>query len=248
MARPALHAALALLVVLAGCSLLAPEPPRDDRAVAELEAAQRALEAVESYRYESDLHAVARDDGRTERVDATVAGAVDRTTRRMNGTTRQDGRTAEHYLLNRTAYRQCGRGMGFWGAENRSAEDWDRLTPAARQLSLLETGALRHGGTATVDGRDATLLVGEPPAKALRQYRDERSQPLFGGPNVRNVTMAVWLDAETSRPVETALSFEVGGRDGSATASMTTRFRAYDEPVAIELPAEVEEVLLDLGC
>lgn len=248
MARPALHASLALLVVLAGCSLLAPDPPRDDRAVTELEAAQRALEAVDTYRYESDLHAVAVSDGRTERVDATVTGAVDRTTRRMNGTTEQDDRTTEYYLLNRTGYWQCGRGMGFWGAENRSAVDWDHLTPGARQLSLLETGALRYEGPVTVDGRDAALLVGEPPAKALRQYQEDRTRPMFGGPDVRNVTMAVWLDAETSRPVQTALSFDVAGRDGSATASMTTRFRAYDEPVGIKLPAGAEENLLELGC
>lgn len=257
MRRLALHVALVLLVVLAGCAGFLEEPPeRDERAVAALEGTTAAVDAAGSYRYETDLRIEAAGDGRTERLDVRLVGAVDAAAMRMNATTQVDGpvgpnvdgRTFETYLVNRTAYQQCTRPPGFWGVENRTADDWDTLTPAYRQLSLLESGDLRWEGPATVDGRNATLVVGEPTAAALQQYREDGSRPVFGGPEFRDVTMSVWIDDETDLPLKTELRFEVVEGDGSATSRMETRFLDYGEPVSVEVPAEAKDDPLTHGC
>ena len=249
MPRQALTVSLLLLVVTAGCAgVLDDPPPRDDRAVAALEETRAAVEAAETYRYDTDLHVEARGDGRTRRVDARVTGTVDVAGKRMNSTTEVEGETLRGYVVNRTAYQECGRMNAFWGVENRTADDWDSLTPAYRQLSLLSDAALRFEGGATVDGRDATLVVGEPSPAALSQYDEDRSRPLFGGPEVRDVRMAVWIDNATDRPLRTRLSFEVADGDNTANARMETRFSGYDEPVAIEVPEEAFEDQLELGC
>ena len=248
MVRPALHGALLLLVLLAGCTGFLEDPPqRDERAVAALEESVTALDAVETYRYETDLHVEATGDGRTERFDVGVSGAVDAAEKRMNSTARVDGRSREAYVVNRTAYRQCSSGT-FWGVENQSAEKWDTLTPAYRQLSLLGSGSLRYEGGATVDGRNATLLVGEPTAEALQRYGEDRNQPLLGGPEIHDVTMDVWIDNETDLPLRSRLRFSISTGDASGSARMETRFRSYGEPVEIEVPEEAREHHLEFGC
>lgn len=239
-----------LLVLLsAGCSGFLEEPPeRDERAVAAVEESLAAVDDVETYRYETDLRIQATADGRTERVHATISGAVDSSARRMNSTTDVDGRTVEAYLVNRTAYQQCTRMRSFWGVENESAEDWDALTPANRQLSLLESGDLRYEGGTTVDGRAATLVVGEPSAEALARYSEDRNRPLLGGPEIHDVRLAVWIDNETDLPVRSRLRFSVSSGDGSGSARMETRFTDFGDPVSIEVPEEAREDQLELGC
>jgi hypothetical protein len=98
---------------------------------------------------------------------------------------------------------------GLWGVDEREADDWSTLTPAARQLSLLESGSLYHNGTETVDGEETTVLLGEPTSEALTRYQERRSPSLFGGPNVENAEVRVWLDGETDRPRQTRFEFEV---------------------------------------
>lgn len=249
MVRPALHGALLLLVVLAGCTGFLEDPPqRDERAVAAVEASTNALDAVETYRFETDLRVEATADGRTERFDARVTGAVDAGERRLNTTSRTDGSSFRTYVVNRTTYRQCPPMGSFWGVENESAEDWNTLTPAYRQLSLLESGDLRYAGGATVDGKNATKIVGEPTAEALGRYGEDRSRPLFGGPDVHDVRMEVWIDNETDLPLRTRLRFDVDSGDASGSARMETSFRGYGDPVDVVVPEEAFENQLKLGC
>lgn len=249
MGRPSLHVALVLLVVSAGCSFFGPDPPRDERAVAALGDARRAVADVDAYRYHGDLQVVGSGDSGTERVTIQVAGVVDVAGKRANSTAEREGRTYGSYLVNRTRYRECARPRGSWGVEEVSIDgDWASQTPVHRQLSLLETGVLRHAGGATVRGEDATLLVGEPSGRALRQYQKERGRPLIGGPQIRNPRVRVWIDNETSLALRTSLEFEVEGGDSSATATMTMDFEGYGEPATIELPADVREDIWETGC
>lgn len=248
MRRPVRVGALALLVVLAGCSgLVGEQAVREESAVAAVEGSRAALDAVESYRFTNDLHVEATDDGRTRQIDARGVGAVNVTEKRLNVTGRIDGRTQRSYLVNRTNYRECSR-VPFWGVENRTAGEWEELTPAVKQLSLLDRGDLRLAGAATVDGRNATLVVGEPPAEALGQYIDEGNRPLIGGPEVRDPTVSVWVDNGTHLPLKTRLRFTVTEGTGVATAEIVTRFSDYGEPVSIEVPEEARERTMSGGC
>lgn len=76
MARPALHALLAICVLTAGRSLLGPDHSVT-RAVWSLDNSTDSLAATETYRFESDITFTASADGRTERVDVDLAGPVD---------------------------------------------------------------------------------------------------------------------------------------------------------------------------
>lgn len=247
MDRPVLHVAVAVCVLLAGCSLLGPSHTRDDRATAALENASDALNETDTYRFESDLSVVATADDRTETVRVDLVGGVDTAARAMWTNATRDGETYESYVLNRTAYRECAGPGPWWGTEEVEG-DWDAQTPARRQLALLQSGSLSWNGTDTVDGESAVVLVGEPTSKALTRYSERRSQPVFGGPNVENARIRVWLDAETHRPLRTRFRFEVTQRGATATATMTTRFSEYGDPVSVEVPPEVREDALELGC
>ena len=249
MVRPALLAALALLAVSAGCSALQPDPVRDDRAVDALADARTAVDEVETYHFDGTLRVDAEDSGDTRRVSVGVVGRVDVPAKRAASTAERDGRVLGSFLLDRTLYRECPRPRGSWESEVITvAGEWANGTPLRRQLALLESGDLRLGGAGTVDGRNATLLVGEPSGRALQQYQEDRSRPLLGGPEIRDPTVRLWLDNETSRPLRSTVAFEVADDGGTATAEMTMRFTRYGEPVSIELPPEVEEHVWETGC
>jgi len=247
MDHPALHVAVAVCVLLAGCSLLGPSHTRDERATAALENASDALNGTDTYHFESDLSVVATVDDRTERVRVDLVGGVDTAARELWTSATRDGETYESYVLNRTAYRECG-GPGPWWGKEEVEGDWDVRTPARRQLELLRSGSLFWNGTETVDGESAVVLVGEPTSKALTRYSERRSQPVVGGPNVQNARLRVWLDAETHRPLRTRLRFEVTQGGTTATATMTTRFSGYGDPVDVTVPPEARADAIEMGC
>ncbi|QLH75924.1 hypothetical protein HZS55_00775 [Halosimplex rubrum] len=250
MDRPALHLAIAACLVLAGCSALGPDHTRDDRAESALADARDAVNATDTYRFDGDLRVVATADRRTERVAIDVNGSVDAAEHRMHSTAVRDGEAYESYVIDRTAYRQCGgpMGMDLWGVENVTADDWTTQTPAARQLALLESGSIYYNGTRTLDGREAVLLVGRPTTEALTKYQERRDRSLLSGPIVENATVRVWLDPKTSRPLRSAVRFEVSQGDNAASATVDVRFDDYDSGLSVDVPVIPSEKRSDLGC
>ncbi|QPV61466.1 hypothetical protein I7X12_11885 [Halosimplex litoreum] len=250
MDRPALHLVIAVCLVLAGCSVLGPDHSRDERAASALADARDAVNATDTYRFDGDLRVVATADGETERVAVGTNGTVDAADRRMHSTSVHEGEAHEAYVIDGTAYRECGgpMGMDMWGVENVTADDWRTTTPAARQLALLESGSLSHNGTRTVDGEKAVLLVGRPTTEALTRYQERRDRSLLGGPSVENATVRVWLDAETSRPLRSAVRFEVSQGGSSASASIDTRFAGYDSELSVDVPVILDEETWETGC
>lgn len=238
--------AVALCVLLAGCSLLG-SPTREERATAALANASDALNATETYRFESEISVVATADDRTERVDVDASGTVDFPARKMRTNATRDGETYRSYVDNRTVYQECPHPAWGWGTEEVDG-DWETQTPAHRQLALLRSGPLYYNGTDTVDGDRAILLTGEPTTDALTRYSDRRSDSLFGGPNVENARAEVWLDPDTYRPLESHVRFEVSESGNTATATLRTTFSDYGDPVSIEVPPEARDDPLEMGC
>jgi len=241
MRRPALHLAIAVCVLLAGCSVLGPDHTRDERAESALADARDAMDDTESYRFDGEISVVATVDGRTERVDVRMNGTVDADNRRIHGFAERDGEVSESYLHNRTRYRECGGPFDRWAVETVETDDWATMTPAVRQLSLLESGSLYYNGTRTVDGRETTLLVGEPSGAAITQYQERRSRSLFGGPNVENARVRVWLDEKTDRLRQTRIQFDVSQGSNTATATVTMRFSDYGSDASVDVPVIPED-------
>ncbi|MFC7019680.1 MULTISPECIES: hypothetical protein [Haloarcula] len=249
MDRPALHALLAVCVLTAGCSLFAPDHTREERAVGTLDDATDALESTESYRFESHMTVTTSADGRSERVDVDLTGAVDVADREMYQQATRDGESRRAFVLNRTVYRECAPPWDGWAVEDPAEDDrWLNQTTAARQLSLLESGSLYWNGTESVDGERTVVVTGQPTVDALTEYRDDQSRPVFGGPNIEDPELRAWIDADTGRLLRTELRFTVSKGDNSATATMTTTFGDYGDPVSVELPDEARSNQYELGC
>lgn len=243
MHRPALPLLLALCVATAGCSVLGPDHTREERAEAALDRAQDAVADAGTYRYEVDVEIVAETDDRTERIAADVSGAVDLDRQRLRTEATVDDRNQAAYQIGQTRYQNCPSPWGWRVTERDDEGNWSSATPVTRQLALLESGSLYWNGTDAVDGRNATLLVGEPTEEALTQYQEERSSSLLGGPSAENVRMRLWLDPDSGRPIASSLRFDVSGRDGTATATLRASYGEYGEPVSITVPEEARDGL-----
>ncbi|WP_254279072.1 hypothetical protein [Haloarcula marina] len=250
MRRPALHVALAVCLVLAGCSLLGSDPVREAEAVDRLDSVRDRAQTVESYQYDLSFDVSTTASG--DRVSGTGTGTVNVTTRRAVTNVTVDGATTRTYLDNRTAYTQCRTTMptGFWGEEEIPSErNWTEATPLGRQLALLSTGDLYHNGTETVDGHETVYLTGSPSKDALDAYSDGTSaSPVFGGPNVDSVTVDFWVDAATNRPVQSEVRVVVSGDGETAMATVTTRYRDYGDRVRVTVPADARADAFSGGC
>lgn len=249
MARLALHALLAVCLVTAGCSVLGPDYTREERAVAALDDATNATAEVRTYRFESEMTVTATTDGRTERVDVDLTGAVDTAARAMRSNATIDGETRRTFVQNRTAYRECAQPWDGWGMTELDAETkWAEQTPAVRQLSLLESGSLYWNGTRTVDGERVVVVTGEPSTDALTEYQEDRPTSVFGGPSVEDPRVRARFDADTGRLLWTEFTFTVSGEGSTADATMTTAFGDYGDPVSVAPPAEATTDPYELGC
>lgn len=249
MPRVALHVLLTLCVLLAGCSVFSPDYTREERAVEALANAQNATAEPDSYRFTGDIHITATTDSRTEQVDVDLSGAVDVDSRAMRSNTTVDGESRRAYLVNRTVYRECQSPWGGWGSDELDEDtEWQSQTPAVRQLSLLESGALYWNGTETLDGEEVRVLTGEPTNDAITAYRNDREQPVFGGPAIDDAQLRAWIHADTGRLVRTEFQFTVEDGENTARTMMTTTFTGYGTPLSIELPDGANSPEHEFGC
>jgi hypothetical protein len=250
MDRPGFHLAVAACTLLAGCSVLGPDHTREERAGEALADALEAVNDTDTYRFDGDLRVVATADGETERVGIDVNGTVEAAERRMHSTAVREGEAYESYLINRTAYRECGgpMGMDLWDVEDVTTDDWRMATPAARQLALLESGSLYHNGTRTLDGVESVLLVGHPTTDGLTKYQERRDRSLLGGPSVDDAEVRVWLDPETYRPLRSAVRFEVSQGGNTASATVEMNFADYGADLSVDVPVIPDEQTWGTGC
>lgn len=243
MARPALLAAVALLVLAAGCQSIPLDPAdREDRAVSRLDDSQAALDSAETYRYDGTARFVATDGAREERAEFDLDGAVDVAAQQSRSTMVSEEENRSIYVIGEQVYRECSVIAVSWGVENRTIEgDWVDATPAGLHLELLESGSLRVAGADTVDGREATVLAGRPSTGAVERYVEVTPRRLVGGPVLQQPMVQVWIDNRTALPVKSVLTFEVAEGDTTASAAIRVRYHAYGEPVTVELPDEARE-------
>lgn len=240
--------ALLLLVLSAGCLGFGDQPQRTDRAEATLADAKATLDDIETYHYETEMDVSATAEGDTRQLNIRIEGDVDVAERLAISRVHTDEKNKTSYVTNRTLYRACS---GPWGWGNESIEvegAWIQATPLGRQLQLLESGDLRLETDDSLAKADAVMIVGHPPPEALEEFGVSATQPVFGGPSVKNITVRVVINNTTNRPIRSTVSFEISGGGGVGEGTVDIRFGPYNEPLSIAIPEEVKEDASEMGC
>jgi len=242
---------LAALIALAGCGMLGDsQPPSDDRALEVRNETVDALADVTAYRMSMDTDVSASAEGRSQSLSVDGDGVVNRTTRLMRMNTSVQGRTVTSYLDGRSVYTQCPSPWSGWGKQNQSTDvEWLSLTPLGRQVELFERTNVYWNGTATIDGDETSVIVAYPSQKTVSSLPGESQTDLTNtDATVENITAKLWVDQETSRPVQSLIRVQISGNGGEATATVTVEYTDYGEPVHVEIPEISDDEIRELGC
>ncbi|MDT3435506.1 hypothetical protein [Haloarcula sp. 1CSR25-25] len=245
--------AVCFVFLLAGCGTFLGNspPPSDERAVAAVEEANSSVAAVETYRFDMDMHVVASDGEQTRTVRVDGEGAVNTSAKRMQMTTRTQGQTVDSYVDGYRAYQGCQDPWGGYAVENVSrAEPWATATPLHRQVLLFDRSNVYLRGNETLAGNRTVLVTASPSAEIIESVMDRRQaadMDLNRG-SLENATARLWLDPETNRPVQSELTIKISQRGATATATITLQYSEYGEPTAISIPPDVSDDPYELGC
>lgn len=247
MVRSALPLALLAIVVTAGCLGLGGDPPvREDRAEDVLESARERAQQLDTYRFDLSLSAELAEASRG--VAASGHGRVNVTARKLAANSTANGRTATAFIDNDTAYEQCTGAGTFWGERPVTAENWTEATPLGRHLVLLSTGDLYYNGTERIDGTSVVHLSGRPSLEAIEETSGAGTTDLPSGAAVDRLTLDAWVEAETHRLRRARLEIAVSRDDRRATATLSTDFHSFGEPVSVDIPADARDAFYEDGC
>lgn len=259
--RPPLAASIVTLLLLTSGCLGGSGPdraPSDDRALNALEESRAAVADLTSYRTSLEARVVASAED--EQITLHLSGdvLVNASLRRMNATAEVDTQSAQvrdaesqmAFIDEFTAYNECGR-MG-WERQNLSrSEAWLTYTPIGQQLATLNRTNVYWRGSETVDGQNASVIVGYPTEEDLQAVPNVRGTGVtesIDSAAIENVTVTVWIDAETDRPIKATRDVKVRKDGNTATANGTFQFDGFDEPTPVTLPEIDEDVVWKSGC
>ena len=247
---PAGAALLALLVVISGCSALTESaPPSDDRAVEVRNNAAESLDHVSTYRFEMDGHASASQDDESISFSFDGNGSVNRTRQVMSAVTRSEDETRETYVFDDKSSMQCSEPWSGWDVSNVSSdEDWFTLTPLGRQQAILERSNVYWAGNDTVNGNRTVVIEAYPSVETVDSIDSQTGADVTSGQGVENISIRVWVDPKTWRPVQSRMQVVAERGGATATVTLTTEFHAYNAPVDVTVPPEAKTDDYKLGC
>jgi hypothetical protein len=216
--RLALPLLLAALLVTAGC-LGTVEfhtlPDSDPEAVDFVERSAAASRNVSGVEYTVGGQAVVTEDDRRERtIEFDGNGSANVSARHAHVRIVGGDDAEEHYVDGYTAYSLCPRSKyvnveDAWLAtdlpENRS---WLSFTPLGGLDHVLAISKAYDRGTATVHGEQVREVVLRPNPAKLHELRSRAIYPGGDRPNrgrVENVTVTLWLDADSALPRKVAV-------------------------------------------
>lgn len=251
--RRLLPVAVALLLVLAGCSGLgtqdttttAPDPTGNatatdapgtaDGANASAVKADTlaALDDVETYRVSTNQ--TSRLSGNVQQtVVTTTTGVFDRTAREARLNQSQDAGvqsvTSQLYLVDETLYQRSPQFArqydSNWVAIDLSenfSAAWDGFDTLSRQQALLNASSVTLDGTTTVDGQQAYVLRLRPDAE---RYEELGSNTTGQTLDVSNVSATYYVSTETDRLVASTTRL-------NATQTVSGRSLTIDQTIEL---------------
>jgi hypothetical protein len=243
--------AVAVLCITAGCANQ--QPPSDQRALDTLNQTSTAVESVSSYRIDSDARVTARTGDQQRTVTLSVVGQTNFTAQQLNVTTRTGSTESTTYIDGYDGYRECGLNgpLSRWERlDLAESQQWRNFTVLGRQLAILDRTNVYWRGTETVDGAETAVIVAYPTKRDLQAVSTPASPSTtdLDDTNLQNATITLWVDTETHRPVQVRHDLVVEQRGATATATMTTRFSAYDDPIQVTSPDVPADRIWETGC
>ena len=205
-----------------------------------------AIEAVQTYRVRVDQYTRYVESNRT--VNATIVGAFNRTvpdlmlnqSRVVNGypvtvETYIDGQNGTYYQYSPALKQEFG---SSWvkASVAGNADIWDQYDTLTRQRALLAASNVTLEGVRTINGTDVYVLTGSPNASQF----DDLGLRSSGNINVSNVSATYYVSVESSRLVRSTVELDgtqqARGRTLAFHRVADLRFRAYGDPVTIDIP------------
>lgn len=99
-------------------------------------------------------------------------------------------------------------------------------------------------------GQSTHLLEGYPTPSDIRDLTPTRqaARSQLQRATIRNITVQLWIDPETNRPLRSDLRIELTVQDESSVLQFSYRFTAYNPAIDITVPADVYDHTWKTGC
>lgn len=224
--RPVVVVAVGALA-LAGC-LGGGQPPSDPRAERLVDDAADAIERTDAYRYDISGRARVERGDRSESIRIEGAGAVNATQRRVRKTVAGGGDNETVFVDGRTAYARCPFSNlvdvdpAWYPASKIPANrSWHHATDLGT-VRYLSSAPASDAGNETIDDERTHVVVLHPDVTTWEDAEREAIYPGQGRPDrgvLRNVTVRLWLDAETSHPRRVQITQRRAVRGATARSS-----------------------------
>ena len=252
--RLLLTAALALVVLMAGCASLVGDdnPDADNIDADELE--EKALEAMEDVEtFSMESHHSLDVMGSTS--ETSAEGVMDLENQQAQITLSIDemgvDEEIEQYIIDETVYMGMS---GEWVKLEIPEDDIWKESETAQQEETLEMGDLEIRDTTTFDGHDVYVVDVELDESDLESIiegpdagMDSSFEDGFGGDSAMDdfelseVTVTQYIDVDTHHIRYVAMNFEMETPTGPAGMDLEMTFSEFNEDVSIELPSKAED-------
>lgn len=236
-----LTAAVLLAVALGGCVGGDEPPPSDPRAVDLRNATVDAIQDVDAYIYDLSGTVPVSQDDRVESINVSESGVVNVTQQQLRRSLLEDDDDNRLvYLDGETVYVPCpySRAPAVEDAwyPARTMPD-NRSWRAATHLgtgTVLERSRTYVAGNETIDGRQTHVIDVRPDVES---WRSRQSSVVSPGPDdadrgrLENVTLRVWIDAETDRPVQLRITERWAAHGETVRTARTITFDYGSTPI-----------------
>jgi len=211
-----------------------------------------AIDGVDRYRTTGSVNQTVRTNAVTQNVSVETTGLVNRDDRRLHASLTQHAQgqstDIERYILDGWIYeRQDAYVQEYssaWVKRNVTGNvtvPWRNTAELALVRAFLDNGSATAVNRTTLDGSDAYVLRVDANETALERYLVLEDSENF---RLSNVSMVLWVDADTWRPLRAVRDLEKAQTTRGQTINFDLTTRAtftYEVDEAVTLPSAAQE-------